>query len=177
MKKGIYHMNQNKSIKNSVENPAEESTRKKHKWIYDVLLLAVLAAIGIGIYVYFRSTTKTVEEAGDDISYYVQVSVNNRVEALISIDEDGEYTFPNIYSSGENIIHIENGGVYMESANCPDQVCVYQGVIEPGTIIPIVCMPNYVYVSIVSTDEIEWDSVRESVVPEELMPLYEAAMQ
>jgi hypothetical protein len=54
---------------------------------------------------------------------------------------------------------------------------VYQGVIEPGTIIPIVCMPNYVYVSIVATDEIEWDSVRESVVPEELMPLYEAAMQ
>lgn len=167
-------MNQNK--KNIPQTAAgQQPAPKKHKWQYDVLLLAVLAAIGAGIYLYFRSASKNPDQAGNDIAYYVQVEVNNRVEALISIEDEGDYTFENIYSNGENIVHVGDGGVYMHSANCPDQVCVYQGVIEPGTVIPIVCMPNYVYVSIVASDEIEWEDIRESVVPEELMPLYEAA--
>ena len=62
----------------------------------------------------------------------------------------------------------------MQSANCPDQVCVYQGVIEPGTIIPIVCMPNVVYVSIVAESEIDWSRIREEIVPEELSGAYNA---
>lgn len=156
------------------DTAGEQLTPKKHKWQYDVLLVAVLAVIAIGVYLYFRVTTRTPDQVSTEVSYYVQVHVNNRVEALISIEDEGDYTFENIYSNGVNVIHIGDGGVYMDSANCPDQVCVYQGVIEPGTIIPIICMPNYVYVSIVASDEIEWDGIRESVIPEELMPLYEA---
>ncbi len=157
-------------------------TEKKHNWKNDLILLAVLAVVIIGIFLYFTlrnsSDPDTVESEG--AGYYVQVEVNNRVEQLISIEADGDYTFENIYASegdgehGQNVIHIENGGVSMQSANCPDQVCVYQGVIEPGTIIPIVCMPNVVYVSIVAESEIDWSRIREEIVPEELSGAYNA---
>lgn len=167
-------MNQNK--KNLAQPEAgQSSAASKHKWQYDVLLLAIFAILCGGFALYFHSRSRTPDQTGDETAYYVQVEVNNRVEALISIEDEGDYTFENIYSNGENVVHVGDGGVFMHSANCPDQVCVYQGVIEPGTVIPIVCMPNYVYVRIVASDEIEWDDIRESVVPEELMPLYEAS--
>ena len=62
----------------------------------------------------------------------------------------------------------------MLSATCPDQVCVYQGIIEPPTVIPIVCMPNVVYVSLVERSEIDWSRIREELVPKELKEGFEA---
>ena len=150
--------------------------KKKHNWKYDIILLAVLAVVGAGIFIYYRSKTAEREQGPDGMEavYYVQVEVNNRVEQLISLTEDGDYTFNNIYSDGENVVHIENGGVSMKSATCPDQVCVYQGIIEPPTVIPIVCMPNVVYVSLLERSEIDWSRVREELVPEELSEDYAA---
>ena len=147
---------------------------KKHRWKYDILLLAVLAVAAGGIFLFYRGRTAQQEqpEHGGEPVYYVQVEVNSRPEQLILLTEDGDYTFDNIYSKGENIIHIENGGVSMQSATCPDQVCVYQGIIEPPTAIPIVCMPNVVYVSLVERSEIDWSRFREEVVPEELSADY-----
>ena len=97
---------------------------KKHRWKYDILLLAVLAIAAGGIFLFYRGKTAQQEqpEPGGEPVYYVQVEVNSRPEQLILLTEDGDYTFDNIYSKGENIIHIENGGVSMQSATCPDQV-------------------------------------------------------
>ncbi len=149
---------------------------KKHHWKYDILLLAVLAVVGGGIFLFYRGKTAQQEqpEHGGEPVYYVQVEVNSRPEQLIPLSADGDYTFDNIYSKGENVVHIENGGVSMQSANCPDQVCVYQGIIEPPTVIPIVCMPNVVYVSLVERSEIDWSRFRAEVVPEELAADYAA---
>ena len=47
----------------------------------------------------------------------------------------------------ENLVRVERGQVCMESANCPDQTCVKQGVIKDGTV-PIVCLPHKVIVRI-----------------------------
>ena len=107
-------------------------------------------------------------------AYYVQVDVNNRAEALLPMSVDGEFTFNNIYSKGENVLHIKDGKASMHSANCPDQVCVYQGELEPPTIVPIVCMPNVVYVSVLERSEIDWSLIREEIVPEELKDDYAA---
>lgn len=151
---------------------SENSSKKKHNRKYDLILLGVLALIGIGIFLFYQS--KESNRDSEEAVYYVQVDVNNRAEALIPLSQDGDYTFNNIYSDGENVVHIENGGVSMHSATCPDQVCVYQGIIEPPTVIPIVCMPNVVYVSLVERNEIDWSLIRESIVPEELKADYEA---
>lgn len=149
---------------------------KKHNWKYDLILLAVLAVVGVGIFLFYRGKTDAQEQPGDggEPVYYVQVEVNSRVEQLIALSADGDYTFDNIYSQGTNVVHIENGGVSMLSATCPDQVCVYQGIIEPPTVIPIVCMPNVVYVSLVERSEIDWSRIREELVPKELKEGFEA---
>lgn len=157
----------------TTENTPDSPKKKLRK--ADLILLGILAVIGVAIFGGYafkmnqRSQVDTPEAA-----YYVQVDVNNRTEALLPIDEDGEFVFNNIYSGGENVLHIQDGKVSMHSANCPDQVCVYQGEIEPPTIVPIVCMPNVVYVSIVERSEIDWSLIRESLVPEELKEDYAA---
>ena len=47
----------------------------------------------------------------------------------------------------ENVVRVEHGRVCMESASCPDQVCVNQGYISDSAL-PIVCLPNKVIVTI-----------------------------
>ena len=51
------------------------------------------------------------------------------------------------YEGGENTVRIEPGKVCMESASCPDQICVNQGYIEDGSV-PIVCLPNQFIIEI-----------------------------
>ena len=47
----------------------------------------------------------------------------------------------------ENLVRVEQGRVFMDSANCPDQTCVKQGVIKDSTV-PIVCLPHKIIVRI-----------------------------
>ena len=50
-------------------------------------------------------------------------------------------------NGGENRVWVQDDLVFMDSANCPDQTCVKQGVIKDGTV-PIVCLPHKVIVRI-----------------------------
>jgi hypothetical protein len=47
----------------------------------------------------------------------------------------------------QNVVAVEDGAVYMHSANCPDKLCVRQGRISRGDQ-SIVCLPNRVTVRI-----------------------------
>ena len=159
-----------KSKTNNVTKNAKKGLRKG-----DMILLAILSVIGVviaGIYGFKMWQQNQLHTSAS--AYYVQVDVNNRAEALLPMNVDGEFTFNNIYSKGENVLHIKDGKVSMHSANCPDQVCVYQGELKPPTIVPIVCMPNVVYVSILERSEIDWSRIREEIVPEELKNDYAA---
>lgn len=56
-----------------------------------------------------------------------------------------------------NMLVIEDGQVYMESADCPDQICVkHKPVSKDGEI--IVCLPNEVFVEIKSSMESDIDN-------------------
>ena len=156
-------------------NTANENNKTTRKGLRkgDMILLGILAVIGVVIAgVYGFKTWQQGQLHTAESAYYVQVDVNNRAEALLPMNVDGEFTFENIYSKGENVLHIKEGKVSMHSANCPDQVCVYQGELEPPTIGPIVCMHNVVYVSILERSEIDWSLIREEIVPEELKDDY-----
>ena len=162
---------------NTMKSETKNATKNAKKGLRkgDMILLAILAVIGVviaGIYGFKMWRQNQLHTSAS--AYYVQVDVNNRAEALLPMNVDGEFTFNNIYSKGENILHIKDGKVSMHSANCPDQVCVYQGELEPPTIVPIVCMPNVVYVSILERSEIDWSRIREEIVPEELKNDYAA---
>lgn len=67
-------------------------------------------------------------------------------------------------NDAENVILVEPGRISMASSNCPDKLCVRQGAISDG-VLPIVCLPHKIRISIVSEEEAK-----------ELVPLDSAAL-
>lgn len=55
-----------------------------------------------------------------------------------------------------NLVCADREGVWMERADCPDQLCVHQGKIKSGNL-SIVCLPNEVSVTL--KGESGWDGV------------------
>ncbi len=66
------------------------------------------------------------------------------------------YTDRVIDVNGTNTVVIQNGEAYMESADCPDQLCVHQGRISDSRK-EIICLPNRVTVSV--TKQSDYDAV------------------
>ncbi len=72
----------------------------------------------------------------------------------------GEYVLTDDYKdvvnieseTGYNIMHIENGQIWIHEASCPDKICIYQGKISKNGD-PIVCIPNRMFIKIVDENE------------------------
>lgn len=47
-----------------------------------------------------------------------------------------------------NTVVAENGQIWVEEADCPDQICVHKGKISTSAV-PIVCLPNQLIIEIV----------------------------
>ena len=101
----------------------------------DVILVASLLVVGLSV---FLITTLTREEGSTVI-----VSVNGADKCEYSLSQNGEYSL----NGGTNVIVIEDGAVYMKSADCPDRLCVHQGKKSMNGE-RIVCLPNRVEVRI-----------------------------
>ena len=71
---------------------------------------------------------------------------------VVHLDRVGApYSFTVTGAAGEqNVVRIQRGEIFMESATCPDQICVRQGPITDGSF-PIVCMPHRVLI-LIGTD-------------------------
>lgn len=75
----------------------------------------------------------------------VVIRCDGEIYGTYDIQEDQKITIQNGYN--ENIVMIQDGKVWMESASCKNQICVQEGKIErPGQ--TIVCLPNRVTVEI-----------------------------
>ena len=61
-------------------------------------------------------------------------------------------TFTVEFQGRTNTITAQPGRIRVESADCPDQVCVDQGWISDGTV-PIVCLPHKLVIEIVGGAE------------------------
>ena len=49
--------------------------------------------------------------------------------------------------AGTNTIEVEPGRIRVQSADCPDQICVHQGWIDHG-VTPIVCLPTKLVITL-----------------------------
>ena len=109
---------------------------KAAKWLIAALALAVL---GSGAWIIFG------QNAADDPQ--VVIEVDGEVYCDYDMDEVKGIIPISTENGGENRVWVQEDLVFMDSANCPDQTCVKQGVIKDGTV-PIVCLPHKVIVRI-----------------------------
>ena len=108
-----------------------------------ILILAVLLAAGVlGAYLLLGRQTGS----------YVMISKDNEEIGTYSLKDDRVIDVgdgnPLDGAAGGAAAAVENGEIYMESAACPDQICVHTGWIDQEHDM-IVCMPNKVVVQIV----------------------------
>ena len=74
----------------------------------------------------------------------VRVSVDGEIYGEFALDEDRRVQI--ISEGGYNILVIENGYAYVESASCPDGICAaHRPISRDGE--SIVCLPNKVVVT------------------------------
>jgi hypothetical protein len=108
-----------------------------------ILVLIILISVGVyfGITKYNESKEGVLKaEIYVNKELYKTVPLNK--EKTIKIDQDGKI----------NIVHVHDGGVEIEDANCPDDVCVKTGFVNTSSR-GIVCIPHKVQVKIVGGDE------------------------
>ncbi len=108
--------------------------------VRDLILIAVLLCLGIGLLVVSRSHNRT--------GAYAVVMVQNQETARYSLAVDGVYDI----NGGTNTIEIKDGRVRMTEAVCPNHLCIRQGWIRFENQ-SIVCLPNRLSVIVRGTDD------------------------
>lgn len=111
----------------------------------DILILVLALAIAGILMLAGRQ-----QPGGDRISITV-----NGDETLYSLETDR--VIPLDSENGHNQVVIKDHTVYMESANCPDQICVrHKAVSKNGE--TIICLPNQVFIEVESSKEKDIDN-------------------
>ena len=110
-----------------------------------ILILAVLVGAGL-----IAGAIALAKKPGA----YVRVEQDGKMIALYPLDEDRREVFPDRDIAEGNVLVIEGGRVHMESASCPDKLCVKQGTkSQVGE--TIVCLPHRLAVTVISREEAE----------------------
>lgn len=120
---------------------------------YDIILISAIIIINIFFIIYGSSRAVTQNEK---IAY---IYSNNELvrEYVLSDDVNDEIKIESA-DGGYNILHVEDGQIWIHDASCPDKICISQGKItRDGEI--IVCLPNQMLIKIVdynSEDDIDF---------------------
>lgn len=105
----------------------------------DLILIISLLLIGILGMLYLFCFRK----AGDT----VKVTVDGEIFGIYRLNENAT-----IEINGSNRIKINDGKVYMEWADCPDNICVnHTPVFRNGE--SIICLPNGIVVTVITSDK------------------------
>ena len=114
-----------------------------------ILLLAVLVIGLIGIVILY---TRRAALNGE-----VEVAVDGEVVMTLPLSEDTEVTIEGV-DGGENLLVIQDGTAKIESASCPDGICVrHYAISRDGE--SIICLPNRVVVTIRGGEKGDVDAV------------------
>lgn len=116
----------------------------------DLILLLVVLAIGLAgiLFLYTRPAAADGK---------VEVSVDGEVVMTLPLSEDTEVMISS-FDGGENLLVISDGKAEIESASCPDGVCVrHYAISRDGE--SIICLPNRVVVTIRGGEKGEVDAI------------------
>ncbi|MCF0123205.1 MAG: NusG domain II-containing protein [Ruminiclostridium sp.] len=110
--------------------------RSTKVWLGILCLLLVVGIAGI----FFVHSAR--EPGG-----LVRITWNDTLQGTYPLSEDQTLTYES--NSGQcNRVTIRGGVVFMEEANCPDQICVHHAPTDQ-TADPIVCLPNRLVVEVI----------------------------
>jgi len=106
----------------------------------DVCLIFIFLLVSLLLYF--------VVSYGGKLGRKIVVSVDGVQIGEYSLAMDGEYAL----NDGSNFLVVEDGSARVISANCPNKLCVKQGVIR-YTGQCITCLPNKLTVTVVGGDD------------------------
>jgi hypothetical protein len=118
----------------------------------DIIIIVVVSIVSMALWLGFNLFQDTSNQKS------VVIKSEGAIVAEIPIDAttSASYVVENKY--GYNEIRIEDGKVFIHSADCKNQLCVTEGVIqEPGR--SLICLPNRVVVEIVGKREDDVDVI------------------
>ena len=113
---------------------------------YDIGLIAAIIIINV-FFILFGG--KSAVKKNSKIAY---IYSNNELVKEYVLTDDVKDEVKIESDTGYNILHIENGQIWIHDASCPDKICISQGKIsQDGEI--IVCLPNKMLIKIVDYNE------------------------
>ena len=116
---------------------------------HDLILLAMFI---LNAAILFFIINRTDEIKGD----YVLITLDNSEYARIPLDKDTVLSIDS--DKGKNTVVVSDKEVYVESADCPDQICVdHAHIMYEGE--TIVCLPHRLIIKIVSEEGSETDAI------------------
>ena len=115
----------------------------------DSILLAVLVIVSLIMIIILRSEN-TVQ--GD----YALITLDGGEYARLPLSEDTSLCIST--DKGTNNVRISGGEVFVESADCPDQICVNHAHIRYKDE-TIVCLPHRLVITIVTDKEPKTDAI------------------
>lgn len=108
----------------------------------DIVLIALALLVALALY----GGNRLLADKNADT---VVVTVDGVEKLRVPLSAEGVYSVP-LAEGEENVIAVEGGAVWMQSANCRDQLCVQQGCTRSAGK-QIVCLPHRVVVSLERT--------------------------
>ena len=105
----------------------------------DLIIIVLLLAVALGFYL-------ISQYMGSRQVSQVVARINGEVVFRESLLKNGAYDIPQA-DGNENRIRVENGVVWMESANCPDALCIHQGKMR-SMAKSIVCLPHNLVITL-----------------------------
>lgn len=135
----------------------------KESKVVDIVLIAGMLVAAGAAWAAMSTSGLNIKNANDAIdqantpAYYVMITQNGETAYVIPLTEYGSYKLENHYTDGYNTFAINEEGVHVEEASCPDHICISEGTIGPGDIIPICCLPNLLTLEVIPEDEIPAD--------------------
>lgn len=117
----------------------------------DLIFFAILLVAAIGLLIFYQN--RSLEQG-----QRIVIARNGDNYGTYSLEKDQSISIKNEDGDVTNVVVIEDGVVHMESATCPDHLCMHQKSISMDKE-TIVCLPNKVTITVIGGEEGELDAV------------------